>query len=89
LARIAVRLSPRAGSDRIDGVVDGLLRVRVAAPPVDDAANEALLRLLARALDRPRGAVRLAGGSRGRRKVVEVDGLSAAEVEARWPGAGV
>ena len=54
--RFAVRLTPRGGADRVDGVVDGVLRVRVAAPPVDGAANTALIRLLARELDVPVGS---------------------------------
>ena len=86
--RIPVRLTPRGGSDRVDGVVDGVLRVRVAAPPVDGAANKALLRLLADELGVPRGAVRLASGESSRVKVVEVDGMDSAAVASRWPGLG-
>ncbi len=52
-----VRLTPRGGADRIEGVVDGVLRARVAAPAVDGAANQALLRLLADALVVPRSDV--------------------------------
>lgn len=85
-ARLSVRLTPRGGADRVDGVVDGVLRVRVAAPPVDGAANKALLRLLADELGVPRSAVHLASGDTSRTKVVEVDGLDAAAVAARWPG---
>ncbi len=85
--RLSVRLTPRGGSDRVDGAVDGVLRVRVAAPPVDGAANRALLRLIAEELGVPRGAVRLAAGEGGRNKVVEVDGADPAAVSARWPGA--
>ncbi len=85
-ARLAVRLTPRGGADRVDGVgEDGALRVRVAAPPVDGAANEALCRLLARELGIARGGVRLVAGESGRRKVVEVD-VDPATVEDRWPG---
>jgi uncharacterized protein (TIGR00251 family) len=83
---IPVRLTPRGGADRVDGVVDGVLRVRVAAPAVDGAANRALLRLLAHDLGVPRGAVRLASGETSRTKLVAVDGLDAAAVAARWPG---
>ena len=84
--RIHVRLTPRGGADRVDGVTDGVLRVRVAAPPVDGAANKALLRLVADELGVPRGAVRLASGETSRTKVVEVEGVDEAAVAVRWPG---
>jgi uncharacterized protein YggU (UPF0235/DUF167 family) len=83
--RIPVRLTPRGGADRIDGVREGVLRVRVAAPPVDGAANEALARLIAAELDVPRGAVRLVAGATARTKVVEVEEADDA-IAARWPG---
>lgn len=87
--RLAVRLIPRGGADRVDGVgEDGALRVRVAAPPVDGAANEALCRLLARELRVPRGAVRVASGATGRSKLVEIDGMKPAALAAAWPGLG-
>ena len=66
--------------------MDGVLRVRVAAPPVDGAANEALLRLLAAKLGVPRRDLRLASGETSRRKVVAVEGLAAEAIVARWPG---
>ena len=85
MTRLAVRLTPRGGADRVEGVgEDGALRVRVAAPPVDGAANEALCRLLARELALPRGAVRVVAGATGRRKVVEVD-AEPAIIAAAWP----
>jgi hypothetical protein len=84
--RFAVRLTPRGGRDAIDGVgQDGVLRVRVAAPPVEGAANEALCRLVARALGVPPGSVRIAGGASGRRKVVEAE-ADPARLAATWPG---
>lgn len=86
VVRISVRLTPRGGFDRVDGVADGVLRVRVAAPPVDGAANRSLLRLLAAELGVPRRAVRLVAGEASRVKTVEVDGVDAAAVAARWPG---
>jgi uncharacterized protein YggU (UPF0235/DUF167 family) len=70
-------------------VVDGALKARVAAPPIDGAANRALLRLIAGALDLPRSRVRLAAGATNRRKVVEVDGVDAAALRGRWPGLDV
>lgn len=89
VVRFAVRLVPRGGVDRIDGIVDGALRVRVAAPPVGGAANEALLRLVADALDLPRSRLQLAAGASSRRKVIQVDGLDPAVLRSRWPGLDV
>jgi uncharacterized protein YggU (UPF0235/DUF167 family) len=88
--RFVVRLTPRGGADRVDGVgEDGLLRVRVAAPPVDDAANQALVRLIARELGLSRTAVRIVSGATARRKTVAVDGLDRVAILARWPGLGL
>jgi uncharacterized protein (TIGR00251 family) len=56
------------------------LRVKVTAPPVDAAANEALLRLLAETLNCPRSAVQLARGQTSRHKLVKIYGLAAVEV---------
>ncbi len=84
--RFAVRLTPRGGRDAIDGVgEDGVLRVRVAAAPVEGAANEALCRLLARALGVAPGEVRIVGGASGRRKLVEAE-VGPARLAAVWPG---
>jgi uncharacterized protein YggU (UPF0235/DUF167 family) len=70
----------------VDGVADGLLRARVSAPPVEGAANHALLRLLADELGVARRDVRLVAGAGGRTKVIVVDGLDPARVAERWPG---
>ena len=84
--RFTVRLTPRGGSDHVEGVTDGVLRARVAAAPVEGAANQALLRLIANELDMPRGRVRLVAGAGGRTKLVAVDGIAPEAVLARWPG---
>ena len=86
-ARLVVRLTPRAGRDAIDGVDDeGRLRVRVAAPPGEGAANESLIRLLATTLGVPRGAVAIESGTTSRLKRVGIDQLTAEALTARWPG---
>jgi len=82
-ARLRVRLTPRAARDEIAGWQDGLLRVRVAAPPVAGRANAALERLLAKALGVPRWSVCVVAGARGREKTVAVDGLTEAEALRR------
>jgi uncharacterized protein YggU (UPF0235/DUF167 family) len=78
-------LTPRAPIDHVDGVVDGVLRARVAAPPVEGAANQALIRLIAQELGVARSSVRLIAGAAGRQKLLVVEGVSAADVLARWP----
>jgi uncharacterized protein YggU (UPF0235/DUF167 family) len=78
-------LTPRAPIDHVDGVVDGVLRARVAAPPVEGAANQALIRLIAQELGVARSSVRLIAGATGRQKLLVVEGVSAADVLARWP----
>ncbi len=75
---VFVRLTPRGGSARIDGVTaDGgqaCLRVRVAAPPDEGAANAALVAFLAKALGLPRSAVTLVAGDRARLKRLHLRG---------------
>jgi uncharacterized protein YggU (UPF0235/DUF167 family) len=81
-----VRLTPRSGSDHVEGVVDGVLRAHVAAPAVAGAANQSLLKLIADELGIARRSVRLVAGASGRQKLVVVEGLAADVVVARWPG---
>ena len=88
MARITVRLTPRAGRDAIEGWRDGMLRVRVAAAPVDGAANAALIRLLAKALSIAPSRVTIVSGASGRTKVVEVEGLDADAMVAKLAEAG-
>ena len=73
--RFEVHAKPRAAKSAIKGVREGRLDVSLAAPPVDGAANDALVELLARALGVPRRAVELRRGSTGREKLVAVLGL--------------
>jgi hypothetical protein len=73
----------------VDGVVDGGLRARVAARPVDGAANDALLRLLADELGIVRRSVAVRSGARSRVKVVEIEGIAPAALRSRWPGLDV
>ena len=81
--RFAVRVQPRSSREGVDGVHGDALRVRVNAPPVEGAANEAVIEVLANALGVAKRAVTIVGGAASRNKVVEVAGLSAADVRAR------
>jgi uncharacterized protein (TIGR00251 family) len=74
--RFNVRVQPRASRSEIVGLHADALKVRLAAPPVDGAANEALIELLADALGIARTAVRIISGATSRGKVVEVDGVN-------------
>jgi hypothetical protein len=74
--RIAVRIQPRAGADRICGVQAGRLKIRIAAAPVNEAANERLRRFIAGLFDVPQASVRLLQGGRSRDKLLAVAGVS-------------
>ena len=76
---IDVRVVPRAGRSGVDGARDGRLLVRLAAPPVDGAANDTLIELLATLCERPKRAVRIVSGERSRSKRVSVEGLTVAD----------
>jgi uncharacterized protein (TIGR00251 family) len=86
--RLAVRVTPRARRDSFGGIVEDAegrpaLAVRLAAPPVDGAANKALVAFLARALGVGRSSVRIVSGETARLKIVEVTGVSVDEVTRR------
>lgn len=75
--RIRVRLQPQASKDAIGEVVDGHLRIRLTAPPIEDRANEALRAFLAKRLRIAKGAVRLIHGGHSRNKTLELFGVNA------------
>jgi uncharacterized protein (TIGR00251 family) len=74
-------VQPRASRSEFAGTHQGAVKVRLQAPPVDGAANEALVDFLAEALGVPRRMVRIVAGTSSRSKVVEVDGVDAGAVE--------
>lgn len=87
--RLAVRLTPRGGRDAVEGWARdeagrAYLKVRVAAPPVDGAANAALVRLIAKALGLPARAVQIAAGETARIKQLEIEGVDAAALAAAF-----
>lgn len=83
---IAVQVVPRATRNEVAGVQGDLLKVRITAPPVEGAANEALLAFLAKALGLRRRDVELVSGEHARRKLVRIRGLDAAAARARLQG---
>ncbi len=74
--RFDVRLKPGASREKIVSVGDAQLCIAVTAAPVDGKANEALVRLLAKALDVPKSSVTLCRGLASRNKVVEIAGMT-------------
>jgi uncharacterized protein (TIGR00251 family) len=78
--RISVHVQPRASRTEIAGAHGDALKVRLAAPPVDGAANEALVTFLTDRFAVPRRAITIVSGAQSRAKVVEVAGLTAADV---------
>jgi uncharacterized protein (TIGR00251 family) len=80
---LSVKLQPRASTNEIAGPLGTELRIKVTAPPVDAAANEALLRLLAETLGCARGQVELLRGHTSRHKVVKLHGISPAAALTR------
>lgn len=79
---LAVRVIPRATKTTVDGVRGDALLVRLAAPPVEGAANDALVAFLADQLGVPRSAVRIVHGRTSRSKRVVIAGVTAARVTA-------
>lgn len=77
---VPVRVKPRASAPRIGGERAGRLLVQVTAPPVDGRANEAVCRLLAKALRTAAGQVSVVSGERARDKLIRIEGRSVADV---------
>jgi uncharacterized protein (TIGR00251 family) len=83
---LRVRVQPRASRDAFGGEREGALVVRLTAPPVEGAANEALVRFLGRGLGVAPSAVRIAAGASGRSKRVAVSGIDTSTARARLGG---
>ena len=80
---LSVAVVPRAGKSSISQLTDGAIQIRVAAPPVEGAANTALLRFLADILDVPRSRLEIISGASSRRKRISVSGIAPDELELR------
>jgi uncharacterized protein len=83
MTRISITVSPGAARTQLVGRHGDGWKARIAAPPERGRANDALVELLAGALEVPRSSVRVVSGLAAKAKVVEVDGLSAVEAERR------
>ena len=76
---LSIHVQPRASRTEVAGLHGDALKIRLAAPPVDGAANDECVRFLARALGVGRAAVEILSGQTSRRKVVRVEGVTAAD----------
>jgi len=92
--RITIRVIPRSGKNALEWEEDnergreptgqqGLLKARLTAPPVDGAANEALVALLAERLHVPKRAIHIVRGATSRLKTIEIDGMTVDELHSR------
>jgi len=80
--RINVYVQPRASRTEVAGTYDGVLKVRLAAPPVEGAANAALIEFVADKLGVAKSRVRIVAGASSRRKVLEIEGVDERAVTA-------
>lgn len=78
---IALQVQPKASRTEIVGIVDDMLKIRVAAPPVDGAANQELVNWFSKQLKVSKSSVQILSGERGRRKVVLIEGIDVAKVK--------
>ncbi len=82
--RVQVHVQPRASRSALVGRHGDAVKLQIAAPPVDGAANDEVVALIAAILAVPRSQVRIAHGRSGRLKTVEVGGTDAATLRLRW-----
>jgi len=80
---VSIRVIPRARRSELAGQRESSWLVRLAAPPVEGAANDALIAFLAETLNVPKRAIQIVSGERAREKRVRIDGVSAAQARAR------
>ncbi len=85
-AAFPVRVIPRASRNEIEGITGNALKVRVTAPPVEGAANQALIELLAERLEVRKSQVEIVAGQASQQKMISVIGLHPSEVEERLFG---
>ncbi len=80
---LSVRIQPRASKNEIARMENGTIKIRLTAPPVDGAANEALIRFLADALSVPKSQVNIVSGHTSRDKIVRISGAGKADAERK------
>jgi len=84
---LSIRIQPRASKNEVVAMGNGGIKIRLTAPPVDGAANEALVKFLSRFFSVSKSQVEIVSGHTGREKIVKVSGISDADVEQLLIGA--
>lgn len=80
---VPLHVQPRARRTQIAGIHDGALRVKVSAPPVDDAANRAILDYFSKLLGLPKSRLQIIAGEKSRNKVLRIDGMNHSDFQER------
>jgi uncharacterized protein (TIGR00251 family) len=78
-----IHVNPHASRAQIAGIADGILKVKVTAPPVEGAANDACIELLAKKLRLRKSLLKISAGARGRKKTILVSDVNRTELEQR------
>jgi uncharacterized protein len=79
-ATFSVRIQPRSSKNGVTRMEDGSLKIRLTAPPVDGAANEALIKFLSETLDLSKSQIEIVSGHTSREKRLKINGMSEADV---------
>jgi uncharacterized protein (TIGR00251 family) len=82
---VSLHIQPRARSTELAGTHNGALKLRVQAPPVDDAANQAIVRFFSELLEIPKSRLSITSGAKSRDKILRIDGISLAFLLGRLP----
>jgi uncharacterized protein len=80
---IRLHVQPRAKRSEVVGLHDGALKIKVMAPPVDDAANRAIIEFFSKLLGMPKSRLQILAGEKSRDKTLQISGLSCAEFQSR------
>jgi uncharacterized protein len=82
---VPLHVQPRAKRNQISGCYNGALKLKISAPPVDDAANRAVVEFFAALLDLPKSRLHIVAGTKSRDKVLRIDSISLAEFLKHLP----
>ncbi|MDI6791278.1 MAG: DUF167 domain-containing protein [bacterium] len=81
--RFKIKVIPKSSVNKIIGPEEGMLKVKVTPPPADGAANEAVIKLLAKSLGISKSSVVIVSGHRSRIKEIQIRGISEGELEEK------